>query len=137
MKTGIDVSTFWDASCLLEKIINSKNVWFRVRSSSDLPGTEVSWIQGRRGGGRAGTFYRGPRLNGGPEEPDYGARNRQNMKEPYNVYRGPSILSTALAGSGECLVSHAASLDYPDIAEKNFIRDLQYTKIRCCTKMVY
>jgi hypothetical protein len=47
-------------------------------------------------GGRAGNFYRGPRLNGGPEELDYGARNRQSMKEPYNFYRGPSILSTAL-----------------------------------------
>ncbi len=31
-----------------------------------------------------------------PEELDYGARNRQSMKEPYNFYRGPSILSTAL-----------------------------------------
>jgi hypothetical protein len=52
--------------------------------------------QGRREGGRAGNFYRGPRLNGGPEELDYGARNEQSMKEPYNFYRGPSILSTAL-----------------------------------------
>jgi hypothetical protein len=52
--------------------------------------------QGRREGGRAGNFYRGPRLNGGPEELYYGARNRQSMKEPYNFYRGPSILSTAL-----------------------------------------
>jgi hypothetical protein len=52
--------------------------------------------QGRREGGRAGNFYRGPRLNGGPEELDYGARNRQIMKEPYNFYRGPFILSTAL-----------------------------------------
>jgi hypothetical protein len=52
--------------------------------------------QGRREGGRAGNFYRGPRLNGGPEELDYGARERQGIKEPYNFYRGPSILSTAL-----------------------------------------
>ncbi len=40
-------------------------------------------------GGRAGNFYRGPRLNGSPEELDYGARNRQSMKKPYNFYRGP------------------------------------------------
>ncbi len=52
--------------------------------------------QGRREGGRAGNFYQGPRLNGGPEELDYGARERQGIKEPYNFYRGPSILSTAL-----------------------------------------
>jgi hypothetical protein len=52
--------------------------------------------QGRREGGRAGNFYRGPRLNGAPEELDFGARNNQSMKEPYNFYRGPSILSTAL-----------------------------------------
>jgi hypothetical protein len=55
-------------------------------------------MQGRREAGRAGNFYRGSRLNGGPEELDYGARNRQSMKEPYNFYRGPSILSTALTG---------------------------------------
>jgi hypothetical protein len=53
-------------------------------------------MQGRREGGRAGNFYRGPRLNGGPEELDYGARERQGIKEPYIFYRGPSILSTAL-----------------------------------------
>ncbi len=58
-------------------------------------------IQSRREGGRAGNFYRGPRLNGGPEELDNGARNRKSMKEPYNFYRGPSILSTALSQSIE------------------------------------
>ncbi len=59
--------------------------------------TKTRLYQGRREGGRAGNFYRGPRLNGGPEELDYGARERQGIKEPYNFYRGPSILSTALA----------------------------------------
>jgi hypothetical protein len=33
-------------------------------------------------GGRAGNFYRAPKLNGGPEEQDHGARNRQSMEEP-------------------------------------------------------
>jgi hypothetical protein len=36
--------------------------------------------QGRREGGRTGNLYRGPRLNGGPEELDYGARERQGIK---------------------------------------------------------
>ncbi len=58
--------------------------------------SKISNQQGRREGGRAGNFYRGPRLKGGPEEVDYGAQERQGIKEPYNFYRGPSILSTAL-----------------------------------------
>ncbi len=41
----------------------------------------LSYVQGRREGGRAGNFYRGPRLNGGPEELDYGARNSKSMRE--------------------------------------------------------
>jgi hypothetical protein len=33
-------------------------------------GDDLGLEQGRREGGRAGNFYRGPRLNGGPEELD-------------------------------------------------------------------
>ncbi len=57
-----------------------------------------------RGRGRAGNFYRGSRLNGGPEELDYGARERQGIKEPYNFYWGPSILSTALRFQKNCRI---------------------------------
>jgi hypothetical protein len=84
----------------LEKTIQI--VWFSTEKKKtifgEFPRQSVPrrLCQGRREGGRAGNFYRGPRLNGGPEELHYGAQNRQSMKEPYSFYRGPSILSTAL-----------------------------------------